>query len=102
MRAERDNGRDIGWHDAQEFCDNYRAAGFDDWRMPKLHELELLYKKPTTLITRTSFSQWAFEKNYGGSSVAAFKFDYGVRYWTPPSRASGVRVLPVRDVKTRK
>lgn len=38
--AARDNGKDIDWRRASEYCDELELAGFDDWRLPSLAELE--------------------------------------------------------------
>ncbi len=39
----RDNGRDINWVDAREYCGALELGGHDDWRLPKLEELKRLY-----------------------------------------------------------
>jgi hypothetical protein len=36
----RDNGRDIDWRRARQYCADLELAGFDDWRLPILGELE--------------------------------------------------------------
>jgi hypothetical protein len=43
MWAARDNGRNINWRDAKDYCDNYRGGGYTGWRMPTRDELERLY-----------------------------------------------------------
>jgi len=45
MWAENDNGDNIDWQDAMSYCNNYHGGGYKDWRMPKLNELKVLYKK---------------------------------------------------------
>jgi hypothetical protein len=40
--AAKDNGADITWSDAKNYCDNYRRGGYIDWRMPTQDELATL------------------------------------------------------------
>lgn len=42
MWARRDNGRNIRWRRAGDYCGELRLAGFDDWRLPTLEELDTL------------------------------------------------------------
>jgi len=41
--AEDDGGQGISWSSGKSYCENYRAGGYADWRMPTLDELETLY-----------------------------------------------------------
>lgn len=40
--ATKDNGVDIDWRAAHAYCEQLELAGFDDWRLPGLEELETL------------------------------------------------------------
>jgi hypothetical protein len=110
MWAAKDNGRNINWAEAKNYCENYRGGGYTDWRMPTQEELAGLYDMGksyksdcgmnahlTELICLTCTAPWAFEKR--GSEAAIFGFDPGKRYWAPQSRDHGTRALPVRSVK---
>jgi hypothetical protein len=112
MWAAKDNGSDINWTDAKSYCQNYRAGGFKNWRMPTQAELIGLYedelktyeesvKSPnrynlTTLITLTDCCPWTSDVT--GSNAPRLNFTN--RSWrvTPMSSGKG-RVLPVRSVK---
>src|SRR5690606_17622430 len=37
------NGESVPWSAANEYCDTLEHAGFDDWRLPTLRELESLH-----------------------------------------------------------
>lgn len=37
------NGENVPWSEADEYCETLEIAGFDDWRLPTLVELETLY-----------------------------------------------------------
>ena len=45
MWAAKDNGRDVTWQEAKEYCEKYRGGGYTDWRMPTQDELAGLYDK---------------------------------------------------------
>lgn len=33
----------VNWYEAKKLCDNYSEGGFDDWYLPDLDELDLIY-----------------------------------------------------------
>ena len=43
MWAGKDNGRDVNWHKATKYCRDQRLAGYSDWRLATLAELEGIY-----------------------------------------------------------
>jgi len=45
MWAGRDNGRDVSWKGAVKYCRNLRLAGYANWRLATLPELEGIYDK---------------------------------------------------------
>jgi hypothetical protein len=45
MWTARDNGKDISWKTAMKYCRNLRLAGYSDWRLPNLVELQSIYDK---------------------------------------------------------
>lgn len=45
MWTAKDNGRDVSWKDAVKYCHDLRLAGYSDWRLATLSELEGLYDK---------------------------------------------------------
>jgi hypothetical protein len=112
MWAAKDSGNDISWTDAKSYCQDYRAGGFKNWRMPTQTELIGLYedepktydnpvKSPdrynlTTLITLTDCCPWTS----GVTGSNAYRLNFTNRSWrvTPMSSGKG-RVLPVRSVK---
>jgi hypothetical protein len=47
MWAGKDNGGDVNWHKAITYCRDLRLAGYSDWRLPTLGELEGIYDKST-------------------------------------------------------
>jgi len=43
MWAGKDNGEDVNWKNAVKYCRNLRLAGYSDWKLPKIEELEGIY-----------------------------------------------------------
>jgi hypothetical protein len=43
MWEGKDNGNDITWGKAIKYCSNLRLAGYSDWRLPTVDELEGIY-----------------------------------------------------------
>ena len=102
--AAKDNGRNVTWQEAKEYCESYRGGGYMDWRMPTRDELEGIYDKTkrnrynyrvTKLIDIMSCCSWVSEIR--GSRAAVFSFTRsGGRFWFDQSYSGGYRVIPVR------
>jgi hypothetical protein len=45
MWAGKDNGKDVSWKSAVKYCRGLRLAGYSDWRLATLAELEGIYDK---------------------------------------------------------
>jgi hypothetical protein len=41
----KDNGKDVSWSKATKYCRDLRLAGYSDWRLAALGELEGIYDK---------------------------------------------------------
>lgn len=112
MWASKDNGANITWEDAKKYCENYRAGGHTDWRLPTQEELAGLYDETetnmnpptagcsgsyriTSLIHLTCCCPWTSETR--GSMAAYFGFSNGPRSWMDQSYLQGIRALPVRS-----
>ncbi|MEN8190405.1 MAG: DUF1566 domain-containing protein [Thermodesulfobacteriota bacterium] len=102
----KDNGSDISWPAAHEYCDQFNQGGFDDWRMPTQDELATLYRLEAAQTTEyyiiekisiTACCLWA--KDNRSSKVASFDFEYGNRDWGHAQSTVDARVLPVRYLK---
>lgn len=114
MWAARDNGSDIDWQNAKNYCENYRGGGYTGWRMPTLDELAGLYNEGLTssnpptgncygkyhiteLIHLTCCCPWASETR--GPEAAYFDFDSGHRGLSRRSYSSYGRAFPVRSTE---
>jgi hypothetical protein len=45
MWAGKDNGKDVSWKSAVKYCRSLRLAGFSDWRLANMVELQGIYDK---------------------------------------------------------
>ncbi len=120
MWAVQDNGADITWDQARQFCEDYEAAGYSDWRMPTKVELSSLYDPGQSQVPLcdkdlpipvhvTPFIQlscyvvwsqtvWLSEiRDLPGTLHVAYNFGDGK--WHPRFDSSYGRALPVRTVK---
>lgn len=43
MWTGKDNGKDINWHKAVKYCRDLRLAGYSDWRLAELAELQGIF-----------------------------------------------------------
>jgi hypothetical protein len=43
MWAKKDNGSDDSWHQAMVYCQSNQWAGYSDWRLPSINELQGIY-----------------------------------------------------------
>lgn len=43
MWTAKDNGNDITWSKAMKYCQNLSLAGYSDWRLPTIDELQTIY-----------------------------------------------------------
>jgi hypothetical protein len=48
MWTGRDNGRDVSWKHAMKYCRDLRLAGYSDWRLASMAELQPIYDSSTT------------------------------------------------------
>jgi formylglycine-generating enzyme required for sulfatase activity len=121
MWAGRDNGKDVSWHKAMKYCRNLRLAGYSDWRLATIFELQDIYDAdletpgfagPGNGRTFTwhvrgglllSGVEWSSSRNHderGHPSGSAPRFDFnnGRRFNDDLGYASGKRALCVRRV----
>jgi hypothetical protein len=110
MWSANDNGSDINWYNAKKYCENYRAGGYIDWRMPNQAELETIYDPDN--CKRIGYgscnfviefigitAHWVWGSEISGSKATAFDFSVGRRIQVPCSYGYNRRVLPVRGGK---
>lgn len=119
----RDNGRDIDWRRAREYCRDLELAGFTDWRMPILGELEEImdplsnagYSTPPEIslsacciwssTTKDDVYAWNFNYRYSKTFSGSMTHTYDLRAlcvrpwseadgWIPGEEQEGPELLP--------
>ncbi len=111
MWAATDNGSNIDYAEAKSYCENYRAGGYTDWRMPtdrellglfdstKTYESDCGYKVHLTeLIHLTCIAPWAYVPDGSRSVVFHTYGDEGTQSLSQVMEVA-YRALPVRSVK---
>jgi hypothetical protein len=43
MWTKKDNGSDVDWNQASDYCSKLQLAGYNDWRLPSVEELQGIY-----------------------------------------------------------
>lgn len=58
MWAAKDNGKEVNWHKATKYCRNLRLAGYSDWRLANIGELQGIYDKSAEAPGENPRSRW--------------------------------------------
>ena len=58
MWAGKDNGKDVSWKKAVKYCRDLRLAGYSDWGLAALGELEGIYDKSAESPGENPRSRW--------------------------------------------
>ena len=119
MCAGKDNGKDVSWNKATKYCRDMRLAGYSDWRLATIYELQDTYDanletpglagpgkgRAFTWHVRggllLSGVEWSSSRNHderGHPSGSAPRFDFnnGRRFNDDLGYDSGKRALCVR------
>ena len=89
MWARKDNGSDVNWNQASDYCSKLQLAGYNDWRLPTIEELQGIYDPSVSLRAmwdagvayvhvkgNLKLSGWIWSSSQGGhpgfASVFAF------------------------------
>jgi len=57
--SKQDLSATADWNEAIQYCIDYNAGGFDDWYLPTIEELDLLYKARELVGPFVRFSYWS-------------------------------------------
>lgn len=111
MWAAKDNGADIDWQGAREYCENYPGGGYQDWRMPTQAELGGIYDPSKPYVSEAGFDvflpalirhtgAWVWASETSATDAAYFDFYLGAFRRTRPSNNNAGRAFPVRTART--
>jgi len=90
MWGKKDNGSDVNWQQATDYCRNLKLAGHADWRLPTIGELESIFDKnayeavPSTndfgqgyhVKGKLQFSGWQWSSSSGKAVAEARRFTF--------------------------
>jgi hypothetical protein len=89
MWTAKDNGHDIKWGTAMKYCQNLNLAGYSDWRLPSIDEMERIYDDSGFTAPHSKGSMLALAGRAKGGLLLT-----GARVW------SSSRVLDDRGHRT--
>ncbi len=58
MWARQDNGSDVNWQQATNYCQNLTLAGYSDWRLPTIDELAAIYDPAQNVSVTNNLGNW--------------------------------------------
>jgi len=101
--TDRDNGDDVAWDRAGRYCEAMDAGGHDDWRLPTIDELELLFEpfsdakhKVRLGIALSQCCVWAGTLEQPGETAWFFFYNEGYRKPFDLTYPYNLRALCVR------
>ena len=100
--SSRDNGRDIDWRRAAEYCSQLELAGFKDWRLPSLPELEdfmdPMSNNMYSVPAQVGLSACCVWSSTARDEVSAWNFNYrfSKKFSASKTHTYDLRVLCVR------
>lgn len=99
-------GSNFRWNSAIDICEDLVYAGYDDWRLPNINELESIVDHSRTLngvmyeeidVVGSSYCAWSSTTRENRSADAFFvHFGYGNKDSESKLTAAGMSVRPVR------
>ncbi len=103
MWEKKDNGSDVNWQKATDYCRNLQLAGHSDWRLPAIGELQGIYDSKANVgglhvKGNLQLSGWHWSSTPGNASGEAryFFFTDGERGSDKLTYSYGKRALCVR------
>jgi len=89
MWTKKDNGSNVTWQQAMDYCRNLQLAGHSDWRLPTIDELQGIYDPNANVDGwhvkgNLQLSAWHWSSSQGTASGEAWAFAFN-----DEKRASG-------------
>jgi hypothetical protein len=105
MWARSDNGEDVSWQQAANYCHNLKLDGFSNWRLPTIDELSTIYDQTQNEngrhirggIQMNGFGGWSSSLTKRSHQAWAFYFNSGTRGFFELSYNVNLRAICVRQ-----
>ena len=102
--TKKDNGSDVDWQQATEYCKNLRLGGRSDWRLPAIDELQGIYDPNANVggyhvkgnLQLSDWWEWSGSQGNGSGEAWYLNFFVWKRQTMPVAESSGKRALCVR------
>ena len=72
MWTKKDNGVDVTWQEATNYCRNLQVRGQSDWRLPTINELQGIYDSSINAPERSTGGQAVPWQIKGSLSLSAW------------------------------
>jgi hypothetical protein len=89
MWAKRDNGSDVNWQQAMNYCQSLQLAGHADWQLPTIDQLQGIYDASVSVPGTGGYSSvvlhvkgnlqlsgWDWSNSQGNASGEAWTFSF--------------------------
>ncbi len=81
MWARKDNGEDVAWAQAKDYCENLTLAGYSNWRLPEIDELAAIYDHTQNvngwhIKGGIQLTGWSWANTAGQNSTEAWFFGF--------------------------
>jgi len=112
MWTKKDNGSDVNWQQAMDYCKRLQLAGHGDWRLATIDELPGIYDASVNIPGQSSDGgpftwhvkgnlqlsgyQWSRSQMTDSGSTWGFTFDDGRRFYNILGSGGNGRALCVR------
>jgi len=67
MWAKTDNGSDVSWEQASDYCAKSELAGYKDWRLPTIEELQGIYDSSVSVDAALFDIDWVLRVHVKGN-----------------------------------
>ena len=79
--TKQDNGSDVTWQDASNYCHALQQGASSSWRLPTMQELTGIYDDQSSgnrypVKGNLQLSGWIWSSTQGGASGSAYSFDF--------------------------